>query len=409
MASQLWSSLQPERWPLGIDQLPTGAVLVGGAVRDGLLGRLPDTPDLDFIVPEKALASARRLAEEHGGACIVLDAGRDMARVALKGWTIDLARQDGATLNEDLNRRDFRLNAIGLKLDDAIPRLQDPTGGLKDLREGRIVAVQEKNLQDDPLRLLRGIRLMAELDMTMDSRTLEMIQRNRELLKDAAPERIQAEVLRLVAAPAADCAIRTAREIDLLHPWSTRDAMAFSQGSEAVSAGSALLTANERDQALPLARLTALLTDAGLKQLRCSRQQMHRCERLRHWWAQTLGQEPCVHPDQLSEQDRLKLHQDLENDLPAFILTLPGPEQQHWLRRWRNPEDPLFHPRPPIDGNSLQQDLKVTPGPILGALIRHLTLERAYGRLTNREQALSAARSWLSHHSVSTATNGSCD
>lgn len=409
MASQLWSSLQPERWPLGIDQLPTGAVLVGGAVRDGLLGRLPDTPDLDFIVPEQALASARRLAEEHGGACIVLDAGRDMARVALKGWTIDLARQDGATLNEDLNRRDFRLNAIGLKLDDAIPRLQDPTGGLKDLREGRIVAVQEKNLQDDPLRLLRGIRLMAELDMTMDSRTLEMIQRNRELLKDAAPERIQAEVLRLVAAPAADCAIRTAREIDLLHPWSTRNAMAFSQGSEAISAGSALLTANERDQALPLARLTALLTDAGLKQLRCSRQQMHRCERLRHWWAQTLGQEPCIHPDQLSEQDRLKLHQDLENDLPAFILTLPGSKQQHWLKRWRNPEDPLFHPQPPIDGNSLQQDLKVTPGPILGALIRHLTLERAYGRLTNREQALSAARSWLSHHSVSTATNGSCD
>ena len=250
---------------------------------------------------------------------------------------------------------------------------------------------------------------MAELDMTMDSRTLEMIQRNRELLKDAAPERIQAEVLRLVAAPAADCAIRTAREIDLLHPWSTRNAMAFSQGSEAISAGSALLTANERDQALPLARLTALVTDAGLKQLRCSRQQMHRCERLRHWWAQTLGQEPCIHPDQLSEQDRLKLHQDLENDLPAFILTLPGSEQQHWLKRWRNPEDPLFHPQPPIDGNSLQQDLKVTPGPILGALIRHLTLERAYGRLTNREQALSAARSWLSHHSVSTATNGSCD
>ena len=54
MAAQLWRSLQPERWPLSIDQLPAGAVLVGGAVRDGLLGRLPETPDLDFIVPGQA-------------------------------------------------------------------------------------------------------------------------------------------------------------------------------------------------------------------------------------------------------------------------------------------------------------------------------------------------------------------
>ena len=409
MAAQLWRSLQPERWPLSIDQLPAGAVLVGGAVRDGLLGRLPETPDLDFIVPEQALTSARRLAREHEGACVVLDAERDMARVALKGWTIDLARQDGATLNEDLNRRDFRLNAIALKMDGTSPRLLDPTGGLKDLREGRIAAVREKNLQDDPLRLLRGVRLMAELGMSIDALTLEMIQRNRELLRHAAPERIQAEILRLVAAPAADRAIQTTTEMDLLQPWSTQSNTVFSQGSPAIGEACALLTTSERAQALPLARLTALLTDAGLKQLRCSRKQMHRCERLRHWWMETLGKEPCIHPDQLAEQDRLALHQDLEKDLPALILALPESEQTHWLMRWRNPQDPLFHPRPPLDGNSLQQNLRVSPGPILGALIRHLTLERAYGRLSNREQALHAARSWLSHHSVSTASNGSCD
>ena len=409
MAAQLWRSLQPERWPLSIDQLPAGAVLVGGAVRDGLLGRLPEAPDLDFIVPEQALASARRLAREHGGACVVLDAERDMARVALKGWTIDLARQEGATLNDDLNRRDFRLNAIALELNGTTPHLLDPTGGLKDLREGRIAAVSEKNLQDDPLRLLRGVRLMAELGISMDPLTLKMIQRNRELLRQAAPERIQAEVLRLVAAPDADRAIQTAKEMDLLRPWSTRNATVFSPGSPAIGDRGTQLTDDERDQAIPLARLTALLTDAGLQQLRCSRKQMHRCERLRHWWTQTLGQEPCVHPDQLSEQDRLALHQDLENDLPAFILALPAAEQTDWLMRWRNPQDPLFHPRAPMDGNSLQQNLKVGPGPTLGALIRHLTLERAYGRLSNREQALHAARSWLSHHSVSTASNGSCD
>ena len=409
MAAQLWRSLQPQRWPLSMDELPKGAVLVGGAVRDGLLGRLPEAPDLDFIVPGQALVSARRLAREHGGACVVLDSERDMARIALKKWTIDLAKQDGGSLHADLNRRDFRLNAIGLTLDGTTPRLVDPTGGLEDLRAGRIVAVHEQNLQDDPLRLLRGVRLMAELEMSIDALTLEMIQRNRALLKNAAPERIQAEVLRMVAAPAADRAIQIARDLDLLEPWGTTNPRAFLGGSHALEDCCSALTTSERDQALPLARLTALLTDSGLKQLRCSRKQMHRCERLRHWWTQTLGREPSIHPNQLPEQERLQFHQDLENDLPALILALPKSEQEIWLLRWRDAQDPLFHPRPPMDGNSLQRDLKVKPGPILGALIRHLTLERAYGRLSNREQALHAARSWLSHHSVSTASNGSCD
>ena len=200
------------------------------------------------------------------------------------------------------------------------------------------------------------------LGMSIDALTLEMIQRNRELLRRAAPERIQAEVLRLVAAPAAARAIQTTREMDLLQPWSTQNNTAFSPWSPAINEACALLTTDERAQALPLARLTALLSDTGLKQLRCSRQQMHRCARLRHWWMQTLGDEPCLHPDQLAEQDRLALHQDLEKDLPAFILALPESEQTHWLMRWRNPQDPLFHPRPPLDGNSLQQNLRVSPG-----------------------------------------------
>ena len=305
-------------------------------------------------------------------------------------------QQDGATLNEDLHRRDFRLNAIGLKLDGTTPRLLDPTGGLMDLREGRIAAVREKNLQDDPLRLLRGVRLMAELGMSIDAMTLEMIQRNRELLRRAAPERIQAEVLRLVAAPAAARAIQTTREMDLLQPWSTQNNTAFSPWSPAINEACALLTTDERAQALPLARLTALLSDTGLKQLRCSRQQMHRCARLRHWWMETLGKEPCIHPDQLAEQDRLALHQTLRRI--SRLHSRATRIRANALVNVEKPQDPLFHPRPPLDGNSLQQNLRVSPGPILGALIRHLTLERAYGRLSNREQALHAARSWLSHH-----------
>ena len=385
-----------------------GSVLVGGAVRDAFLDRLSDAPDLDLVVPDNALKSTRQLAQKLGGACVVLDEQRDMARLALGGWTIDLARQEGETLEDDLNRRDYRLNAIALSL-DGTPRLLDPTGGLEDLQDGRVVAVKEANLQADPLRLLRGLRLVAELEMHLDAQTLKMLDRNRSLLPRAAPERIQAELLRLVAAPAAESAMATLLELELLKPW-TRQGLATSDRQRVRAAKtSELLTESEQRQALPLARLTQLLPDAGLKDLRFSRRQLQRCERLRYWIKRSTSSEGCPSPDALTEPERLRLHMDLEQDLPALILTWPAALQQAWLERWRDPLDTLFHPRPPLDGTDLQEALQISPGPTLGALIQHLSLERAYGRVSTREQALNAARSWLFHQEVQTDPDGSCD
>ena len=397
--------LKPATWPVSPAQLPTGAVLVGGAVRDALLDRLTDTPDLDLVVPGNALESTRQLAQKHRGACVVLDEARDMARLVLGGWTIDLARQEGATLEDDLSRRDYRLNAIALSF-DGTPRLIDPTGGLEDLSSGRIVAVREANLQEDPLRLIRGLRLTAELGMTMNSQTLMMLRRNRSLLPKAAPERIQAELMRLTAAPDADRAIQTLLDLKLLKPWTTNMA---DQSPAATVRRADLLTDSERRQALPLARLTQLLPDEGMKELRFSRRQLQRCERLRHWIERSSSDQgdPCL--EQFSEQERLQLHKDLEQDLPALIVTWPEELQQSWLKRWRDPQDPLFHPRSPLDGNTLQKALSISPGPSLGALIQHLCLERAYGRVSTREQALNAARSWLSYQAVQADPNGSCD
>ena len=385
-----------------------GSVLVGGAVRDALLDRLSDAPDLDLVVPDNALKSTRQLAQKLGGACVVLDEQRDMARLVLGGWTIDLARQEGETLEDDLNRRDYRLNAIALSF-DGTPRLIDPTGGLEDLHEARVVAVKEANLQADPLRLLRGLRLIAELQMRLDAQTLKMLHRNRSLLPRAAPDRIQAELLRPVAAPAADRAMATLLELELLKPWTNQASATGNQLRIGATKTSELLTDSERRQALPLARLTQLLPDSGLKDLRFSRRQMQRCERLRYWIKRSTASGGCPCPDALTEPERLQLHMDLEQDLAALILTWPAALQQRWLERWRDPQDPLFHPRPPLNGTDLQEALQISPGPTLGALIQHLSLERAYGRVSTREQALNAARSWLFHQEVQTDPDGSCD
>ena len=126
MARQLMTRLQPQRWPIPLDRLPAGTVLVGGAVRDGLLNRLPEHPDLDMVVPADALGQVRKLSREFGGACVVLDRDRDIARLVMGSWTIDLASHDGDDLTADLLRRDYRINAIALTLTTE-PKLLDPS------------------------------------------------------------------------------------------------------------------------------------------------------------------------------------------------------------------------------------------------------------------------------------------
>jgi tRNA nucleotidyltransferase (CCA-adding enzyme) len=382
MARQLMTRLQPQRWPIPLDRLPAGTVLVGGAVRDGLLNRLPEHPDLDMVVPADALGQVRKLSREFGGACVVLDRDRDIARLVMGSWTIDLARQDGDDLTADLLRRDYRINAIALTLTTE-PKLLDPSGGIADLCARRITAVNEQNLLDDPLRLLRALRLAAELSMTIDETTFGMLARHRHHLPKVAAERIQAEVLKLVRAHSADQAIRLLHSLQLIAPWSS-DQPQRTLNAEA-------LTKQEQQVALPLARLTQLLSDQGVSDLRFSRKQIQRCVQLRKWWMRDQQQSA----DTLNEKERLKLHQELEEDLPAFTLTWPVERQKEWLSRWRDQEDKLFHPSAPLNGRTLQAELGLPPGPRLGELIDHLCLERAFGRIHSRNDAIQCARAWI--------------
>jgi hypothetical protein len=89
------------------------------------------------------------------------------------------------------------------------------------------------------------------------------------------------------------------------------------------------------------------------------------------------------------------LHLELENDLPALILQLPAERRDHWLKRWRDGGDPLFHPRAALDGRTLQRELELPQGPLLGRLLHHLKRERAFGRIHDREDSLAASRTWL--------------
>lgn len=380
-------------WPLPPESFPRGTALVGGAVRDGLLGRLGPQPDLDLVVPGDAISLCNSLSRRHGGSVVILDAKRSIARLVLRGWSLDLARQAGDDLESDLWRRDFRLNALAMPLVPA-SELLDPTGGLEDLVRGELVAVREANLLDDPLRMLRGIRLAAELGFRLEPQTRGWIERHHGQISQVAPERVLQELEKLAQAPAGGTGLEEALSYGLLDPWRSIGREPLWGQGVAPELG---LTPEEAAQAVPLARLARVLDAPALERLRSSRQLQQRCGLLRHWLLRLLeGAEGVASGLQrLDEGERLRLHQQLESDLPALLLFFPANLAKDWLAHWRNHQDPLFHPRPPIDGSTLQEHLGLSPSRRLGNLLAHLTLEAAYGRIQGREEALHAARLWM--------------
>ncbi len=388
LAQTLWERLKTDQWPLEVQDFPIGTALVGGALRDVLLKRSSQRRDLDFVVPSNAVNLTRSLAEKLVGTCVVLDEDRDIARLIVSGWTIDVASQVGESLEIDLWNRDFTLNAIALTFHPR-PQIFDPTGGLKDLKQKRLSAVRETNLIADPLRLLRGLRLMAELRLSLDSQTKTWIQIHAKLLDQAAPERIQSEIKRLICAPWADEVMPILKSIGLLNLWKN-SGNGFKKKAPSLR-DAKLLSDSEASKALPLARLVHLLSDAGLNELRFSRKQRQSCQLLRKWQMRNDG----MAFQNLKEEERLELHKELESDLPALILGLSNEQQSNWLSRWRNPNDPLFHPASPLDGHTLQMIFDLPSGPKLGSLISHLCKERAFDRVQNREEALQVARYWL--------------
>ena len=169
--------------------------LVGGMIRDALLGR--ESRDVDLALPGDALDTALRFAQKTGGTYVLLKEKNETARVVLPGWTIDFVRFRGPDLESDLRGRDFTINAIALPLSSAVNegewRPFDPLGGLQDLENRILRLAGPKSFQEDPLRMLRAFRLMAQLGLAIDADTRRAIQRWATLLTRSAPERIHYE------------------------------------------------------------------------------------------------------------------------------------------------------------------------------------------------------------------------
>jgi poly(A) polymerase len=189
------------------------AWLVGGAVRDALLGRA--TPDFDLAVQGDARGLARELGRRAGGHAFQLSEqfGAWRVRSHDQQWQVDLTPLMGETLEQDLRRRDLTINAIARGLDADDSELIDPCGGAGDLEAGRLRAVGDDAFSADPLRVLRLVRMAAELGFTPEPETLRLAAVSAPALAEVAAERVFAELRLTLITDLAVAGLELARSI----------------------------------------------------------------------------------------------------------------------------------------------------------------------------------------------------
>jgi putative nucleotidyltransferase with HDIG domain len=174
--------------------------LVGGAVRDHLLGR--DTDDIDLTLAGDPKRQAQRIARAAGGTAFQLSGAFGAWRVVgpQHAWHVDLVTLRDDDIHADLAHRDFTINAIAQPLGGG--ELLDPHGGQEDLERGLVRMVSERSLREDPLRSLRAVRIAVELDLEIEPETGAAAAANSAGIERVAAERVFGELKRVVSADA---------------------------------------------------------------------------------------------------------------------------------------------------------------------------------------------------------------
>jgi poly(A) polymerase len=174
--------------------------IVGGAVRDALLGEAVADADL-AVAPGREESAARSIARVAGGSAFSLSEEHATWRAisSTEEWHLDVAALRAATIEADLRARDFTVNAIAVPLLGGKPI--DPVGGLADCEARLLRATSVRTFADDPIRLLRAARLGARHSLTVDPGTLELARSEAGRAADPAGERQFAELRGVVAGP----------------------------------------------------------------------------------------------------------------------------------------------------------------------------------------------------------------
>lgn len=320
------------------------AYVVGGALRDELLGR----PVLDWdVVCANPEAAARKLARATGGAPFPLSAEHGGWRVVLDGGrTVDFTPLHG-TIEEDLGRRDFTMNALAQRLgDDAYV---DPLAGCADIDSRTIRAVSEHVFDDDPVRLLRAAVFADSLGFRLDPETARLVRARAGLVARGAGERVLEALVRL-----GEDGFRLLDELGLLEP--------LGGSLERLRPGFG-----------PELRLVAVF-GKGLERLPISNE-------LRRFARKVLGAAPPA-DDSLRE-----IHRFRRSTEPWALEAL-----EYLGATELRPAVEAARAADPVEALVRGDELGLPPGPEIGRLLDAIGEERAAGTIATKEEALEFAR-----------------
>ncbi|HOM42481.1 MAG TPA: polynucleotide adenylyltransferase, partial [Bacillota bacterium] len=182
------------------------AFIVGGCVRDSILGKVPGDWDIATdALPGEVKELFQKTADtgiRHGTITVIIEKSLfEVTTYRIDGEYADFRKPKAVTftssIEEDLSRRDFTINAIAYSPEAGIV---DPFGGIADIRKGiiRTVGDPEVRFSEDALRMLRAVRFSAQLGFSVDERTLKSIETNSSLIGSISPERIKDELTKIL-------------------------------------------------------------------------------------------------------------------------------------------------------------------------------------------------------------------
>ena len=457
--------------------------LVGGWLRDQLLGRPVTRLNIDLAVPAHALTLSQALPASLHGAFVPLDEAAGCARVVVDTadghLELDISDFRGRTLEEDLARRDFTINAIAVELEAWLRHperpspLEDPLHGQQALQQRRLIACFPQTFEADPVRILRAFRFAADLQLEMAEELPALIRAATPQLRRVSGERLRDELLAIVQTNRAGWALTQLNDVGALDvllpelapgrdmdqgPFHHLDVLGHqletvAQGDR-IMADFAEFSADLREPLMrymavepvehrsrkALVKLAGLLHDVGKPGTRRIKpdgdiwflgheqfgaelvESVTTRLRLSNREAEMIRRLVLYHlrPGHLSREATLtrraifRFFRDLEDDGPACVITWwidrmatrgPGSHLDQIDQQRGRAEELLrayfFKPeeavRPPklLDGHELMRALQLSPGPLVGELLRAIEEAQAEGAIRSKDEALSMARDLL--------------
>ena len=412
------SRLAAKNWPFSLEYLPQPVYMVGGAVRDAILGRVREYVDLDFIIPADAVKVARKIAQRYQAGFVLLDAERQIARVVFPHATADFAQQEGESLITDLHRRDFTINAIAYN-----PHTQeiiDPLEGYKDIESGLLRMISPVNLQNDPLRLMRAYRQAAQLGFTIEPATQETIRRLATDIRKVAAERVRVEIGYLLANSQGTFWLNLAWKDGVLTSFFKNATEESFIKLTAVDQAYTLISENWQQLGEELANYvretvkTSWLATAKLACLVDSKPEIAEIELQELTYSRAEIRAVTTGLRLFSEIKAVKmplrkqyfLFREMGILFPAVLVLALANDivakgmfeesmfvtYEPLIKRYLDKNDAVAHPIPLLNGKDMMMALNIPASPLIGELLMEVGVAQAEGKISTVEAAIEFAR-----------------